>query len=90
LRTGYYHILYAEGTVYVFDRILGNEELIIAVNVGTAPAQASFEVTGLQSQPSQLLYGDCEVSWSNDEEKSNQLTLNIPPRTGCILGEERG
>lgn len=90
LRIGSYHILYAEGTVYVFDRILGNEELIIAVNVGTAPANISFEITGLQSQPSQLLYGDCEVSWSNDKEKSNQITLNIPPRTGCILGEERG
>ena len=86
LRTGNYQILFAEGTVYVFARIFGSEELIVAVNIGTEAANVSFEVTSLQSQPSLLLYGDAEVSWSNSEEKSNQLTLSIPARNGCILG----
>lgn len=86
LRTGSYQILYAEGTVYVFVRILDNEELIVAVNVGTSEANTSFEVTALQSQPSQLVYGEVEFSWSESAEKSKQLTLSLPPRTACILG----
>ncbi|HEY9296664.1 MAG TPA: alpha-amylase family glycosyl hydrolase, partial [Phormidium sp.] len=86
LRTGSYHILYAEGTTYVFARILGNEEIIVAINVGTTPANVSFEVTALQSQPSHLLYGDAEISWNQEGGKSKQLNLNLPPRTGCIFG----
>lgn len=86
LRTGSYQILYAEGTVYVFARILDNEELIVAVNVGTSEANTSFEVIALQSQPSQLVYGEVEFSWSESAEKSKQLTLSLPPRTACILG----
>lgn len=86
LRTGFYQILYAEGTVYVFARILGNEEIIVAVNVGTSAANASFQTTDLQTKPTQLLYGDAEIFWSDEPEKSNQLTLNIPARTGCIFG----
>lgn len=86
LRTGSYHILYAEGTVYVFARILANQELIIAVNVGTSAANTSFEVTALQSQPSYLLYGDAEISWQETGGKTKQLNLDLPPRTGCIFG----
>ena len=86
LRTGSYHVLFAEGTVYVFARKLGDEELIVAINVGTAPADhVSFEVVGLQSQPNQQLYGTAEVSWSGEGE-SNHLSLHLAPRSGCILG----
>jgi glycosidase len=85
LRTGSYQLLFAETTTYVFARILGTEELIVAVNVGTAPASASFEVAGLQAQPSTLLYGTGEVSWIHEGE-SKTLTLQLPPRSGCILG----
>ncbi|MBD1839578.1 DUF3459 domain-containing protein [Coleofasciculus sp. FACHB-64] len=86
LRTGSYHVLFAEGTVYVFARKLGDEELIVAINVGTAPADhVSFEVTGLQSKPNQQLYGTAEVSWSGEGE-SNHLSLHLPARSGCILG----
>ncbi|MFB2838450.1 alpha-amylase family glycosyl hydrolase [Floridanema evergladense] len=86
LRTGSYQILCAEGTVYVFARILGNEELIVAVNVGTSDANISFEVTALQSQPNQLLYGEAEISWSEEAGKSKQLSLNFPARSASILG----
>jgi glycosidase len=86
LRIGSYHVLFAEGTVYVFARKLGDEELIVAVNVGTAPAdRVSFEVAELKSQPNQLLYGTAEVSWSSEGE-SNHLSLHLPARSGCILG----
>ena len=86
LRTGSYHILYAEGTVYVFARILGNEEIIVAVNVGTSEANICFEVTDLQSQPSQLLYGEAEIYWSEKTGKSKQITLNLPTRSASIFG----
>jgi glycosidase len=85
LRTGDYQVLFAEGTAYVFARILGAEELIVAVNVGTEPTHVSFDVTGLQSQPSQLLYGNSEVAWSTEGESSH-LDLKLPPRSCCILG----
>jgi hypothetical protein len=82
---GDYKVLFAEGTVYVFARTLGTEELIVAVNIGTAPVEVSFEPADLKSQPSQTLYGNGEVSWTTEGE-SAQLALSLAPRTGCILG----
>ncbi len=84
LRTGAYELLFAQGTVYVFARILGPEELIVAVNSGTAPAKVSLEASRLRSQPTQLLYGTTEAEWTGVGE-SSQLTLSLPARTGCIL-----
>jgi glycosidase len=85
LRTGTYQVLFAEGTVYVFARILGVEELIVAVNIGTEAAHASFQVTELQTQPNKILFGPGEASWTNEGD-SRQLELSLPPRSGCILG----
>ncbi len=85
LRTGVYQVLFAEGPVYVFARILGGEELIVAVNIGTEPASAKIQSVGLQSQPSKMLYGSGEASWT-DENESPHLALSLPPRAGCILG----
>lgn len=85
LRTGAYQVLFAQAAVYVFARILDAEELIIAVNTGTAPAKVSLEAANLKSQPSQQLYGTAEVEWTAVGE-SSQLTLSLPSRTGCILG----
>jgi len=83
-RIGEYKVLFAETTVYVFARTLGDEELIVAVNIGTEPTHVSFEVTDLQSQPSKKLYGNAEVEWSTKEEFSH-LDLHLKPRSGCIL-----
>lgn len=85
LRTGAYQVLFAEGSLYVFARILGAEELIVAVNVGTAPANGKVPSDGLQSQLSKMLFGEGEASWTNEGE-SPYLTLHLPPRSGCILG----
>ena len=85
LRIGKYQVLFAEGTVYVFARLFGTEELIVAVNVGTEPASANVPVVGLQSQPSKMLYGNAEISWT-DKNESFDLSLSLPPRCGCILG----
>lgn len=85
LRTGDYQILFAEGTVYVFARTLGTEELVIAVNIGTEPAHATVKVAQqLQSKPGQILYGNAEAAWTTEGELS-YLDLKLPARSGCIL-----
>lgn len=42
LRTGTYQVLHAEGTVYVFERSLEDQTVIIAVNVGTVPVKVAL------------------------------------------------
>jgi cyclomaltodextrinase / maltogenic alpha-amylase / neopullulanase len=83
LRIGDYKILCAEQTLYSFARTLADEALIVAVNVGTEPAQTTLKDlnTQLRSQPSRLLYGSGDVSWSE-----NHLHLSIPARKGLVLG----
>jgi cyclomaltodextrinase / maltogenic alpha-amylase / neopullulanase len=81
LRIGDYNILYAQGTLYIFARTLGTEELIIAVNVGTATATGNVDCSSLQTQPDQVLFGTGEFEWNGKE-----VCLTIPPRTGYILG----
>lgn len=81
LRTGEYRALYAEGTTYVFARTLDKEELIVAVNVGTAPTKASFAVSALRSAPQQILYGAGAIDWFEDS-----LTVELAARSGCVVG----
>jgi len=85
LRIGYYQVLYAQGTLYVFARTLGTEELMIAVNTGTASVTANIDLASLQTQPNKILFGYAELEWNNKGE-TKQLSLTVPPRTGCILG----
>lgn len=87
LRTGSYHILFAEGTVYVFARILGHEEIVVAVNVSTEPAKISFEPANLKSHHDKLLYGKGEFVWKGDGE-TRHLELMLPARSGLILGSD--
>jgi cyclomaltodextrinase len=87
LRTGAYHILFAEGAVYVFARILGHEEIVVAVNVSTEPAQISFEPANLKSSHEKLLYGKGEFVWKGDGE-TRHLELMLPARSGLILGSD--
>ncbi len=87
LRTGSYHILFAEGAVYVFARILGHEEIVVAVNVSTEPAQVSFEPANLKSSHDKLLYGKGEFVWKADGE-TRHLELMLPARSGLILGSD--
>ncbi len=82
LRTGTYEVLFAEGNVYVFARILADEEVIVAVNSGTEAVKVNIAVTKLKSKPSKIVYGSCEISW---QAEANQLELNLLPRKGCIL-----
>ncbi|MBV8885497.1 MAG: DUF3459 domain-containing protein [Chroococcidiopsidaceae cyanobacterium CP_BM_RX_35] len=84
LRTGSYQVLYAQGAVYVFARILGTEELLVVVNVGTAPIEINLAADQLHSEPKQLLYGNASSEWTGEGE-SRRLQLSLPARTGCIL-----
>jgi cyclomaltodextrinase/neopullulanase len=85
LRTGTYQVLFAQDSLYVFARILGAAELIIAVNTGTETTSASVATSQIKSQPSQILYGNAQVSWQSQQDIPT-LDLTLPARTGCILG----
>ena len=85
MRTGDYQVLHAQGQLYIFARTLGTEELIIAINAGTSSTTANADVVSLHSQPNKLLYGTAEVEW-NGEAETQQLSLTLPARSGCILG----
>ena len=82
---GRYKVVLAEGLIYIFARQLGAEEIIVAVNSGTTREKVTLNLSALASSPSQMLYGDREVAWSIGED-SSYLTLQLPPRSSCILG----
>ena len=79
LRTGDYRVLYAESTIYVFARSIEDDSVIVAVNIGTAAAKASFAVDS--SLPQQKLYGEGEIT-----ESDSTLMLELPARSGLVLG----
>ncbi|WP_373534478.1 glycoside hydrolase family 13 protein [Microcoleus sp.] len=85
LRTGTYKILFAEGTVYVFARILEDEEIIVAVNVATQEVKVSFETPSLKLPHDKLLFGKGEFVWEGEGE-TRKLALNMPARSGLIIG----
>ena len=87
LRTGSYKILFAEGTVYVFARILGDEEIVVAVNVATQEANISFEAATLKCPHEKLLFGKGEFVWKGEGE-TRHLELMLPARSGLILGSD--
>ena len=84
LRTGTYKTLYADHNLYIFGRILDDQELIVAVNVGTEQADTVFGVTELQSQPEKVVYGSGRLYWHNTTE-GKKLELIIPGRSSMIV-----
>ncbi|MEQ8963721.1 MAG: alpha-amylase, partial [Coleofasciculus sp. C2-GNP5-27] len=62
-------------------RKLEADVLIIAVNAGTTTAQVQVEVSPELSPRHQIVYGDASFTWNQ-----NNLAIDLPPRTGCILG----
>jgi cyclomaltodextrinase / maltogenic alpha-amylase / neopullulanase len=83
LRTGTYETLYADQFVYVFARILDNEEIIVAVNTDTSDVTVTFPVTKLQFQPNKLLYGKGQVVWQSIAE-TQQLEITLEARNSLI------
>ncbi|PSB04363.1 glycoside hydrolase family 13 protein [Merismopedia glauca] len=85
LRIGDYRVLSAKGGVYVFSRNWENETLIIAINAGTEPEKANFEVEGFARNNSiNLLFGEAKVKFENSEN-SLSLEIDLLPRSGAIL-----
>jgi glycosidase len=85
LRIGTYRVLYADAAVYVFARILDDEEIVVAINTGKTPASVAVSANDLKSQPNQVLYGDGIAQWHSAGE-SIQIKFSLPKRSGCILG----
>jgi cyclomaltodextrinase / maltogenic alpha-amylase / neopullulanase len=84
LRTGTYETLYADKFVYVFARILDNEEIIVAINTDTSKVTVTFPVTKLQFQPDRLLYGKGQVVWQSIAE-TPQLEITLEARNSLII-----
>ncbi|WP_019509440.1 glycoside hydrolase family 13 protein [Pleurocapsa sp. PCC 7319] len=84
LRTGTYKTLYAEQNIYVFARILNDEELVIAVNTDSQQANANFSVTELESQPQKLVYGSGRLEW-HDTTESRKLEITLPAKSSMIF-----
>ncbi len=87
LRTGDYRVLFAETTLYVFVRSIGAEEILVAVNIGTATGKVSLDLKAAQlnTVPQKQLFGLQPLDWSVDAA-SHQLTLELPARSGYVLG----
>ncbi|MBL1177999.1 glycoside hydrolase family 13 protein [Pantanalinema sp. GBBB05] len=87
LRIGDYRTVFAKGDQYVFARTFDDQELLIAVNVDTAPA--SIVLTqgelGLQTQFDRLIFGNGSLEW-HQETAPPRLVLDLPSRSGCIVG----
>ncbi|MBR8830979.1 MAG: Neopullulanase 2 [Chroococcopsis gigantea SAG 12.99] len=81
LRTGAYHVLYSDDHVYVFARILENQEIIVAINISDALEKVSFSVNNLGSTPNHFIYGKGHISW-----REGRIELSLEGRSGCIIG----
>ena len=88
LRIGEYRLLGAEENLYVFARIWEGDVLIVAVNVGEAVGKIDLEAIGtrLHAQPSRMLYNTGEYETSAVVWTADNLFLEIPARTGMVLG----
>jgi cyclomaltodextrinase / maltogenic alpha-amylase / neopullulanase len=82
LRIGTYRVLSAEGNGYAFVRSLGEDEIIVAVNIGMEPVKIEIDLAslGLKSRPERVLFGAAALNWDD-----RSLEIALPPRSGCIL-----
>nr|WP_318732733.1 MULTISPECIES: alpha-amylase family glycosyl hydrolase [unclassified Roseofilum] len=81
LRVGTYHIIFAQGLVYIFARQETDQTLMIALNAGEEPITVRCFPRNLNHIPKTLVYGQAEIEWSDNGD----LQLQLPPRQGCIL-----
>lgn len=82
LRLGEYQVLFADEDVYVFARVLSDEVLVVAVNIGTQPQ--TVQISDLANQyphkPQHLLYGTGAIQWQDCDVK-----LTLPARQGMVF-----
>jgi glycosidase len=82
LRIGDYRVLYAVGQVYVFARTLGEEVVVVAINVGTEEATADFSLTAADLPPRQL---QAKFGKVKPKPATSHPGLELPPRSAGIL-----
>ena len=80
LRTGKYRTLAAEGLCYVFARILADEMVVVALNVGEQAVQVRLADMAVEN--GQVLYGEGRIERLGDRT----TLLEVPARQGMILG----
>ncbi len=80
LRTGKYQTLAAEGLCYVFARILADEMVVVALNVGEQAVQV--RLADMAVEHGQVLYGEGRIERLGDRT----TLLEVPARRGMILG----
>jgi glycosidase len=84
LRVGTYHVIFAEGLVYIFARQEADQTLIIALNAGKEAIKVRCFPRNLNQIPRTLVYGQADIEWSNNGD----LRLSLPARQGCILSNQ--
>lgn len=88
LRIGAYEALGAKGDLVAFARQLESgdggtpETLVIAVNAGETPVEASIPVNELKVHPAEIVYGAGQAAWED-----GTLHLSLPARQGIVLAE---
>lgn len=83
LRTGDFKELYARGNIYAFARTLGNEEMIVAFNVGVR--RSSFDLNLPDTTGSQDSF---EAVWGQRNyiaEDRKLLGVSVPGRSALVL-----
>ncbi len=83
LRIGAFKSLYAQGTVYAFQRQREGQVAVICFNVGEQPASVTFPLAGLEA-------GAFQTAWPSPEEATWHLEAGIfaatlPPRSALVL-----
>jgi cyclomaltodextrinase / maltogenic alpha-amylase / neopullulanase len=82
LQTGDYQIIHADEHFYIFSRTLGENTLIVAVNIDTVKDRVEFTLKNYDRYPLNTLYGKGKL----DRQQESYFILYLPPRSGCILG----
>jgi cyclomaltodextrinase len=88
LRIGRYKALWAQAKSYVFCRCLDHQNLIIAVNAGREGTSVSLtdQIVENLSSPT-LLYGVAQLNWT-EAGNSKRLVLELPPKSGVVIGTD--
>jgi cyclomaltodextrinase / maltogenic alpha-amylase / neopullulanase len=84
LRTGTFRHLFADQSVYTFERSLDDERIVVAENVGEDPAVCAVSFRG---EPSVLFSTGGEPEFERSED---QFSMSLPARSGAVIGDGIG
>jgi cyclomaltodextrinase / maltogenic alpha-amylase / neopullulanase len=80
LARGQYKTRLTKGKLYIFERHLGEERVLVAVNTGTTTASASLAEEGTREEPWHLVFGHGQIA-----QQDGALQISVPGRTGLVL-----